>query len=274
MQRALYLLELLIVFEFAPKWWKIMHLMHPVTLKTKYAFHTLLWLLKPDVVLDIGSMDGADSKRFRKLLPKAELAAFEANPYNYQAMCKDGEIANCRIRVVNKLVSGEEGERSFFVQKPDEGMLGFNRGTSSALPRNDQGLQNEEIQIESVRMDSFLEHEYPAAKSVALWVDVEGYAYEVLEGMAGACDRIHLMHVEVETRECWPGQRLESDVLRLAKSMGYIQVAQGSNDVQRDIILVSQSWYAANKIQITAALRLARWVGPTLSKVLAIYTGL
>jgi FkbM family methyltransferase len=248
--------------------------MHPITLKTKYAFHTLLWLLKPDAVLDIGSMDGADSKRFRKLLPKAELVAFEANPYNYQAMCKDGEIANCRIRVVNKLVSGEEGERSFFVQKPDEAMLGFNRGTSSALPRNDQGLQNEKIQIESVRIDSFLEHEYPAAKSVALWVDVEGYAYEVLEGLAGACDRIHLMHVEVETRECWPGQRLESDVLRLVKSMGYIQVAHGSNDVQRDLILVSQTWYAANKIQITAALRLTRLAGPTLSRVLEIYAGL
>jgi hypothetical protein len=82
------------------------------------------------------------------------------------------------------------------------------------------------------------------------------------------------MHVEVETRECWPGQRLESDVLRLVKSMGYIQVAHGSNDVQRDLILVSQTWYAANKIQITAALRLARWAGPTLSRVLEIYAGL
>jgi hypothetical protein len=26
-------------------------------LKTKYAFHALLWLLEPDLVLDIGSME-------------------------------------------------------------------------------------------------------------------------------------------------------------------------------------------------------------------------
>mgnify|MGYP007059420915 CR=1 FL=1 len=38
----------------------------PPVLKTKYAFHALAWLLEPDVVLDIGSMDGADSKRFRQ----------------------------------------------------------------------------------------------------------------------------------------------------------------------------------------------------------------
>ncbi len=248
--------------------------MNPVTLKTKYAFHILLWLLKPNVVLDIGSMDGADSKRFRKLLPKADLVAFEANPYNYHAICKDGEVENFRIRVVNKLVSGVEGERSFFVQKPEEGVDGFNRGTSSALPRNSQGMQNEEIHIGAVRIDSFLENEYPAAKSVALWIDVEGYAYEVLEGIAGVSDRLHLMHVEVETQECWPGQRLESDVLRLTESMGYIQIAHGANDVQRDIILASKSWYADNQSQITTALLLAKWAGPTLSKVLSIRTGL
>lgn len=244
--------------------------MYPAILKTKYAFHTLLWLLKPSVVLDIGSMDGADSKRFRKLLPKTDLVAFEANPYNYQSMCEDNEVVNSRIRVVNKLVSGEEGERSFFVQKPVEGTESFNRGTSSALPRSEQGFQNDEIHIGSVRIDSFLVQEYPEAKSVALWVDVEGYAYEVLEGLSGASDRIRLIHVDVETRECWPGQRLESDVLSLTKSMGYIQIAQGANDIQRDLILVNQYWYAANRNQITAALRLARWVGPALSGVLSI----
>jgi hypothetical protein len=49
--------------------------MLPVVLKTKYAFHALLWLLNPDVALDIGSMDGADSKRFRTLLKKSDLVA-------------------------------------------------------------------------------------------------------------------------------------------------------------------------------------------------------
>jgi len=52
----------------------------PVVLKTKYAYHALLWLLQPEVVLDVGSMDGSDSKRFRKLLARAEIVAFEGDP--------------------------------------------------------------------------------------------------------------------------------------------------------------------------------------------------
>ena len=63
--------------------------MQPVILKTKYAFHLLAAFLKPEVILDIGSMDGADSKRFARVVPKARIVAFEGNPYNYQAMCAD-----------------------------------------------------------------------------------------------------------------------------------------------------------------------------------------
>lgn len=242
----------------------------PVVLKTKYAFHALLWLLKPDIVLDIGSMDGADSKRFRKLLPEAELFAFEANPHNYQAMCGDDEIAKCRVKVVNRLVSGEEMSRSFFLQKPEVRNGEINFGISSALKRCQEDGNSEEINVESVRIDSFLNSQRLAKNDVALWVDVEGMAYEVLEGISGASEQIHLMHVEVETREIWAGQRLKPDVLRLAQRMGYIPIANGASDVQHDVILVSQSWYRDNRRLIAGILRLARWGGPSLSKAISI----
>ena len=246
--------------------------MLPVVLKTKYAFHALLWLLKPDIVLDIGSMDGADSKRFRSLLKKSDLVAFEANPDNYSMMTADDAISKNRIRVVNQLISCNEGSQSFFIQRPDKTKLSSNRGTSSALPRTELGMLNEEVRVNSVRIDSFLHNEYAKATKVAMWVDVEGFAYEVLESMQGSTDHIHLMHVEVETQECWPGQKLEADVLRLLESMGYILLAHGKNDVQRDLVLVSKSWYDSEaRGQIDLMLRIARWAGPTLSRVLSAF---
>lgn len=246
--------------------------MYPVILKTKYAFHTLLWLLEPDVVLDIGSMDGADSKRFRTLLRKADIVAFEANPNNYSLMVADREIQRNKIRVLNQLVSGEQGARSFFIQRPDDTKGNINRGTSSALPRSEPGMLNEEVRVNSVRIDSFLNDNYPDASKVAMWVDVEGYAYEVLESMKGAAARINLIHVEVETQECWPGQRLESDVLRLLKDMGFMLLAHGENDVQRDLLLVRESWYRGDaRKKIDRMLGLARWAGPALSRALSAF---
>lgn len=240
----------------------------PAVLKTKYAYHALLWLLQPEVVLDVGSMDGSDSKRFRKLLARADIVAFEGNPYNFSAMLEDREIERKRIRVVNRLVSDTEGERSFFVQRPMSSAGHYNRGTSSLTRRDEEGLTTGEVRLEAVRIDSFLERDYPIWSSVALWIDVEGHAYSVLEGMSGAKDRVKLMHVEVETSEVWPGQKVEADVLRLAVGMEYIPLACGANAVQRDVILASRAWYTANRGRIHAILRLAKLSGPALSRIL------
>lgn len=246
--------------------------MFPVVLKTKYAFHALLWLLNPDVVLDIGSMDGADSKRFRTLLKKSDLVAFEANPENFALMNADAEIQKNRIRVLNQLISCKAGPQSFYIQRPDTPKLSSNRGTSSALPRAELGMLNEEVRIDSTRIDSFLNSDYSKATKIAMWVDVEGFAYEVLESMQGRTEHIHLIHVEVETKECWPRQKLERDVLQLLESMGYVLLAHGTNDVQRDLVLVSKSWYDSDaQSRINNMLRIARWAGPTLSRMLSAF---
>lgn len=222
--------------------------------------------------MDIGSMDGADSKRFRSLLKQAELIAFEANPENYRLMNIDKEIRNKKIRVVNQLVSVDEGAQSFYIQRPSTAGNNFNRGTSSALPRAEPGMLNEEVRVKSIRIDSFLNNNYPQADKVAMWVDVEGFAYEVLESMQNASDHIKLIHVEVETRECWPGQRLEPEVVQLLENMGYVLLAQGKNDVQRDLILASKSWYFSDaRGKIDRMLFVAQRAGPALSRVLSLF---
>lgn len=179
--------------------------MFPLVLRTKYAFHTLLWLLDPDVILDVGSMDGSDSKKFKRLVPKAEVVAFEGNPNNYRAMCADAELQKLEVRIVHRLISDVAGNRSFFVQRPINTATRFNRGTSSAMQRSEEGMATEEVHLDAVRLDSFLTQEYADKKRGAMWIDVEGHAYQVLEGLREAQDRVYLIHVEVETQEVWPG---------------------------------------------------------------------
>ena len=245
--------------------------MTPIILKTKYAFHSLLWLINPDLVLDIGSMDGADSMRFRSLLRKANLVAFEANPHNYANMCADERVGSCGIRVVNTLISGSIGARSFYIQRPTGSTPQTNRGTGSAIPRNEIGMENVELQIDSIRIDTFLETECPNAINIALWVDVEGFAFEVLESLENAADKISLIHVEAETKECWPGQRLEPEVEQLLARMGFVMLAHGKHDIQRDLLFVRSDLYLSRQSAIDFALQLARWAGPALSRALSIF---
>ncbi|HEY5141678.1 MAG TPA: FkbM family methyltransferase, partial [Methylococcales bacterium] len=228
--------------------------MLPIILKTKYAFHALLWLLEPDLIFDVGSMDGSDAKKFIRLIPKATVVAFEANPKNYLEMCADIDLQRLGVRVEQRLVSNQSGNRSFFIQRPIATNTEFNRGTSSAISRCEQGMEIDEISIDALRIDSFLTQEYPDAKRVALWVDVEGFSYEVLEGIYEIQDHVYLIHIEAETQEIWPGQKIEADILALAKGMGFIPIARGANNIQRDIILIKESWYNANRDRILTLL--------------------
>ena len=242
--------------------------MSPIILRTKYAFHTLLWLLEPDLILDVGSMDGSDSKKFIKLIPKANVVAFEGNPNNYREMCTDIDLQKLGIRVEHRLVSNQVGNRSFFIQRPISANTKSNRGTSSVIRRSEQGMEIEEVSIDAVRIDSFLTQEYSNKKCVAIWADVEGHAYEALEGIHEVQDHVYVIHIEVETQEIWPGQKIESDILALAKSMGFILIAHGAHKIQRDIILIKECWYNANRGKILTLLHISKWVGPLLSKML------
>jgi hypothetical protein len=125
----------------------------------------------------------------------------------------------------------------------------------------------EEVILDAVRIDDFVTREYPNASRVAAWVDVEGHSYGVVKSMDKATDRVQLIHAEVETEEVWPGQRLEKDVLELAQSMGYVLLAHGSGNVQRDVILANESWYEENRQAIQQILSVARLVGPAASRV-------
>ena len=92
--------------------------------------------------------------------------------------------------------------------------------------------------------------------------------YGVLKGMEGAADRIKLIHIEVEATEIWPGQKLEREVLALAEDLGFVTLARGRGEAQRDVILVNESWYAANKSRIQSILRMSRLIGPTASRII------
>ena len=83
----------------------------------------------------------------------------------------------------------------------------------------------------------------------------------MLQGLGSAAQRVKLMHVEVETTQMWPGQKVESDVLSLASSLGFVAVARGDHPIQRDVILVNRDWYADDRTRIHALPRLASWQG-------------
>ena len=210
---------------------------------TKYLFDRLLTLLRPDLVCDVGSMDASDALRFRRRLPHARIVAFEGNPCNLDRLARNPAVAAADIEVAPILVWNADGPRPFWVERlGDAGDAGdIRRGISSTRPRNVDSLGSQATMVDAVRLDRYVERLTPAPRQVALWIDVEGAACEVLEGLTGIVEKVALVHVEVETREFWQGQRLKPAVEALARDMGLMTLARGEDPDQHDLVLVRRA---------------------------------
>jgi FkbM family methyltransferase len=194
---------------------------------TRRLFAKLLRVLRIEAVCDVGSMDGADALIFRAALPHASVYAFEANPENYRAMLADTQLANRNIRLVPLAATNFDGEAEFFVVKSDHPNWQWH-GMSSLYRRSPQStLSSTGVAVKTTRLDTFIVNEGLRQRRLALWIDVEGKAHEALEGVAGAVERIYLLHVEVETTHCiGAGQKLYPQVKALLHSLGFFELAR------------------------------------------------
>ncbi len=159
---------------------------------------------------------------------RLSIYAFEPNPKNYRLMQSDGRLRARNIELVPMAASNYDGDADFFiVAAADSFEARLRRGMSSLYRRpNDWDVRESVLRVKTTRLDTFLNHKASGERRIALWIDAEGKAYEVIEGMTGILKNIHLIHVEVETT-CSIGanQRLYSDVRRLLQQLGFAELA-------------------------------------------------
>jgi FkbM family methyltransferase len=213
-------------------------------------------LIKPNLICDIGSLDGTAAILFRKVLPKARIIAFEANPKNVKLMDRD-KISKNRIEIQQNAIWNKNETLTFFIEKTLTNNDLLRRGISSTRERKDDSIGFEKIDVEAVRLDSFLENSGVIPQKIALWIDVEGASYEVIEGIDRVRRFVKLVHLEVETNEIWLGQKLEPEIIRIMARMGFVLLAVGSKNIQHDLVFVNYQTFLHDYVKVRSVLVLA-----------------
>jgi FkbM family methyltransferase len=206
---------------------------------TANLFLSLIKKLGVSCACDIGSLDGTQALRFSNALPEARVFAFEANPYNFAAMKADPLLSRPNIALVQCAVSSKKGTADFCVVETDYNCPTANRGLSSLLIPSDS--LKEIVRVPSVRIDEFLMERPEISGKIGLWIDVEGAAYDVLAGMEGIFQRVAIIHVEVEKKAMFQGQKLAADVDSLLSKRGFKPVTSEFwlNDTQGNVLYVN-----------------------------------
>ena len=232
-------------------------------LDTRRLFCRLLRTFEIDTVCDVGSMDGTDALRFRRALPRASILAFEPNPRNFALMEADEELRHHSIRAFPLAASDRRGEATFHVVEAEYAQRrnSFRRGMSSLHRRPNGPHLAETVPVSTVRLDEFLGAESLGDTAIALWIDTEGTAFEVVRGCSGILRSTSMLHVEVETKPVFGStQGLFADVERELADAGFIRLATDQPDhlVQFNALFVRMDVFETKASEIMPLVRRER----------------
>jgi FkbM family methyltransferase len=232
-----------------------------MTVNTGRLFRRLLSGMQIGAVCDIGSMNGADALAFRDAVPEGSVYAFEPNPENFRLMQANQEFQERNIQLVPLAVADYDGVAEFFVVEADYSKRDYRRGMSSLYRRSDEWAPAAVVQVKTTRLDTFLADKCPPQVRLALWIDAEGKAYEVLEGITGIAEHVYIVHVEVETAPCIASnQRLYPEVKTLLQRLRFAELATDGSpgNTQFNALFVRCDLSAGMQFQVRAWLMRAR----------------
>jgi FkbM family methyltransferase len=229
---------------------------------TQRLFVKFLSRMRINTICDIGSMDGADSLTFRDAAPTSNIYAFEANPENFRRMLDDRALQERSIQVVPLAATNYDGEAEFFLVETDYSRRDGSRGLSSLYQRCDPwSTPAGVVRVKTTRLDTFLGDKCPPHSRLALWIDAEGKAYEVIEGIRDVVSQIQFLLVEVETEACiGVNQKLYPEVKSLLRRFGFAELATDlpSNNLQFNALFVRCDLSAGKRFQVKVWLLSAR----------------
>jgi FkbM family methyltransferase len=226
-------------------------------LSTSRLFVALLRPLGIAVVCDVGSLNGADALRFRRRLPDARVLAFEPNPANLARMRGSRVLREAAIEVLPYAAAAVDAQACFYVVPVHHEESLARQGMSSLHQRSDADKRGVPVTVETRRLDTVLDAHCLAGAAIALWVDAEGTAFEVLQGARGILDQVWLIHVEVETTPCIGAeQRLHRDVEQLLRQQGFLEIATDGPPEREQF----NALYVRNQLPAATRRALARYV--------------
>jgi len=188
-------------------------------------FFHLAGILGTDLFIECGAKDARSSRRARRRLNPRRIVAFEANPYTYRRFAKANAAPAHGVEYLHTALSDEVGTVTFNVLQTADGRPRSDV-QASLLRRQDQLATGfAETTVDATTLDHFFAGD--TSERIALWIDVEGAARNVLSGGTRLLDRAALLIIEVEDRRWWGEEQwLRADVASFLYERGMLPVAR------------------------------------------------
>lgn len=175
-------------------------------------FFKLSRVLKVRTLLECGAHEATASRRFLEGGGNRSIA-IEANPEIFKI--QTAKSAAYGVEILNIGLADKPGHMTFNI--PEK-----NLAAASFLSK---GKASDTCKIETTTIDLLIESQAITGR-LALWVDVEGFSYQVLSGATETLEASDtcVLVVEMEDAQLWQGQKTMSDVGPIIEGYGFVPV--------------------------------------------------
>ena len=184
-------------------------------------FHRLCMHLEVVTLVECGAREASASARFVGAGLKRRAVAFEANPYTYAEFTE--KVSGPRLITVAEGLGEDVGVLDLAIPKRGQGLP--TAGCASFRPSG----SSEDFTTVSVPVTTLdrAVNRFAITAPVALWIDVEGTAREVLRGGEMLLqESAEMVLIELETEQFWKGAALAPELAEMLHAHNFVPVAR------------------------------------------------
>ena len=194
-------------------------------------FYFLTENFNPSCFIEAGCHSAFASKYIKQRLPECKVFAYEADPVNFIQF--NVELKTLGINHVWKAVSEKEGTTTFYIQHPK--------------PKNALAWQNNSVTQRTISPSAYVEfpvssncldNMHSTDETYCMWVDLEGHAYEALQGATSILAKTKYILLEVEQEQHWVGQKVDTEVLEFLADLGFKVIGKDQEYVSQYNVLL------------------------------------
>lgn len=171
--------------------------------------------IEPRTIIDVGANKGQFSLFAAARWPEAEIIAFEPLPgpaRTYRRTAgRHAHLVECALGAAPATL-----ELHVATREDSSSLLPLGRLQRTLFSMEEAAT----IPVPVDRLDKALAR-FEVAGPVLLKIDVQGYEYEVLQGLGDAAARIDWIYAEVSFAELYVGQKLFAEIEKFASGLGF-----------------------------------------------------
>jgi FkbM family methyltransferase len=208
-------------------------------------FFELLKQLPIDCLIEVGAHYAEASKRFVASKPHARAVAYEAAPEIYERAVARG--LPDRVTMYNCAVGAEPGAAKLFLPRDQ------NYQVWASTRKRKFGVDVQEIVVPLVSLDIAARTIVATEgnRDLAVWIDVEGAALDVLRGGEDLLKRrVALTYIEVNDFSTYEGSATSLDIIALLLGHGFIPIARDNeyHDAWNLLAVHEDAYQAAREV--------------------------